>query len=130
MLATLVYASSPRLTDPEADLAQIEEASSRLNRINDITGVLYHSETLFLQVLEGPFLEISQTYGRIRSDPRHDRIVTLFEADLPSRLFGAWEMRFVNGAGRPVLPPRMTPERLSAWDLPRVSAVVGKLRHV
>lgn len=129
MLSTLVYASHPRLADPDADLGAIAEASQRNNVNADITGALYHTEALFLQVLEGDLEALAATFGRIWRDNRHEGITVLFEADLASRLFGAWEMRFVDGAKRPVLPPETTPGELAIWDIGSVSTVVGTLRY-
>jgi hypothetical protein len=67
-------------------------SSSRNNPGNDITGVLVATETHFLQVLEGEFEALNQTFERIARDTRHDTVQLISFTELEEREFGEWAM--------------------------------------
>ena len=61
-----------------------------------MTGVLCFSDGLFLQVLEGGRLAVSQLYNRIANDTRHRDVVLLSYEEIGERKFAGWAMGQVN----------------------------------
>ena len=61
-----------------------------------MTGVLCFSEGLFLQLLEGGRLPVSQLYNRIANDPRHRDVMLLSYEEIGERKFAGWSMGQVN----------------------------------
>lgn len=59
-----------------------------------ITGVLFHAEGHFLQVLDGEPDAVALLYDRIYHDPRHASIDTLFDAPVAQRLSPGWNLGF------------------------------------
>lgn len=70
----------------------ILETSTRNNSANGITGVLIATKSHFLQVLEGEFEPLNETFERISRDPRHDKIQLISFAEIEQRRFGEWAM--------------------------------------
>lgn len=91
-LVQLVYMSRPRIADP-AQLARILDASRERNKPAGITGTLISRADIFVQMLEGPREAVSDTFGRIAKDVRHDEILLVQMADASGRLFPDWLMR-------------------------------------
>ena len=85
----LVYISTAR---GAPSLSQILAASRRNNGRDDITGLLYHDGTRFLQALEGPKDKVEEAFQRIKADERHRAVVVLSRRDVDAREFGPWEM--------------------------------------
>lgn len=63
------------------------------NALAEITGFLLASRTHFLQVIEGTFENINETYLRITRDARHEQIQLLSYEVIDARLFEAWAMK-------------------------------------
>lgn len=96
MLVRLTYAS--RAVDgltPEA-LAALLKGSRANNLATGITGVLVHSDGIFLQVLEGGRNTVSALYNRIAQDPRHREVVLLGYEEILERRFSGWAMGQAN----------------------------------
>ena len=79
-----------------------------------------------MQVIEGRRSDVMELYERIRKDPRHTRVETLFEDEIEEREFSDWQMGFIelDGVDVSMLPgfsnfliesdtPRTLLERLS-----------------
>ena len=67
-------------------------SSTRNNPANGITGVLVASETHFLQVLEGEFEALNETFERISRDARHDKVQLISFTEAEERIFADWAM--------------------------------------
>jgi hypothetical protein len=67
-------------------------SSTQNNPANGITGVLVATETHFLQVLEGEFEAVNETFERISRDTRHDMVQLISFAEIDERKFGEWAM--------------------------------------
>ncbi|KAJ3009313.1 hypothetical protein HKX48_008033 [Thoreauomyces humboldtii] len=95
----LVYTSdaAPYL-GPEDHLDILSSARS-YNAVHDITGMLLHAASTFIQVLEGPSDEIEEVYLRISRDPRHTRPVILLDALTHQRDFECWMMGYRDAEG-------------------------------
>jgi hypothetical protein len=96
MLVRLMYAS--RATDAvnQDALGAILKKSRLHNPASGVTGVLCFSEGLFLQVLEGGRLPVSQLYNRIANDKRHRDVMLLSYEEIGERKFAGWSMGQVN----------------------------------
>ncbi|WP_223421562.1 BLUF domain-containing protein [Tateyamaria pelophila] len=90
-LIQLVYVSRPFGYDA-AMLSGILLDARRLNARNDITGALVCRHDIFLQMLEGPELQVTATYDRIRRDDRHVEIRKLVAKSVQTRMFSDWAM--------------------------------------
>ncbi|MBN9454033.1 MAG: BLUF domain-containing protein [Bosea sp.] len=93
-LIRLVYASESRLVDANrrAELDTILADARRLNDRSGITGFLLATKEAFAQVLEGPQDSVTETYGRIVFDPRHQAVRLLIQEPIAARSFPGWAM--------------------------------------
>jgi hypothetical protein len=96
MLVRLMYASrATQAIQPEA-LSAILKKSMHNNPSAGITGLLCFSGEIFLQVLEGGRLPVSQLYNRIAQDSRHTDVLLLSFEEIEERSFSRWSMGQVN----------------------------------
>ena len=89
----LIYKSRSTCEIDWALVRDILHVSEINNKRTDVTGFLLATETHFLQVLEGRFDEINETYLRIVRDQRHDEICLISYGVVDERLFEDWNMR-------------------------------------
>jgi hypothetical protein len=96
MLVRLLYAS--RATQPQnvSVYDSILEQSRAHNPQLGITGILCHSDNVFIQVLEGGRDEVCELYNTIARDRRHQDVRILSFEEIRERRFGAWTMGQVN----------------------------------
>jgi len=96
MLVRLLYAS--RATQPQnvSVYDSILEQSRAHNPQLGITGILCHSDNVFIQVLEGGRDEVCELYNTIARDRRHQEVRILSFEEIRERRFGAWTMGHVN----------------------------------
>lgn len=73
----------------DSQLAAICEFSRRENAKRDLTGVLFHDATQFVQVLEGPLSRIEQVYDAISRDLRHRELLFIEFTPVGARLLAA-----------------------------------------
>lgn len=93
LLYQLVYKSTRKPNCDETEIQKILDFSKRNNPSKDITGVLLHSESHFIQYLEGS-KEIIKLYDFIKEDPRHKNAILLSYGPLNERVFPAWHMGY------------------------------------
>jgi len=96
MLVRLLYASRAAAPADSAAVSAILQQSRRHNPPAGITGVLCHSERLFLQVLEGGREQVNHLYARIMADPRHTHVTLLHYAEISERRYAGWTMGQTN----------------------------------
>jgi hypothetical protein len=77
--------------DQEELLAILRRSRSH-NPALGITGVLCHSEGIFLQVLEGGRSAVNRLYNGITADPRHTDVELLSYEEIVERQFAGWAM--------------------------------------
>ncbi|MFZ6749262.1 BLUF domain-containing protein [Undibacterium sp. Ren11W] len=96
MLVRLLYAS--RATDDKLCemLQSIIQQSREHNPQHGITGILCHSDQVFMQVLEGGREAINTLYGKILRDPRHTDVVLLHYEEIAERRYSGWTMGQAN----------------------------------
>lgn len=91
-LIHIVYSSLPSEYTPET-LSTILTTARKNNRNEGITGALIHRRDLFVQMLEGPRLAVSNVFAHILQDKRHSEVAVLHAGDTTARLFPGWDMR-------------------------------------
>ena len=96
MLVRLLYAS--RATDDKlCEMVQsIMQQAREHNPQHGITGILCHSDQVFMQVLEGGREAINTLYGKILRDPRHTEVVLLHYEEISERRYSGWTMGQAN----------------------------------
>jgi Sensors of blue-light using FAD len=107
MLVRLLYAS--RTAAGEADFAAILRASRAHNAPRGITGLLCHSDGVFVQVLEGGREAVNALYNLIVADPRHRDVILLAYEEVQQRRFAGWSMGQVS-------LPRLNPALLLKYS--------------
>ncbi len=96
MLVRLLYASTLKSPFDPAVIESILAQSRSHNPAMGVTGILVHSDGIFLQAIEGGRKQVSQLYGHISSDPRHTDVVLLHYEEITERRYGGWTMGQVN----------------------------------
>ena len=96
MLVRLIYASRAAEALGAEALSAIMKAARAHNANAGITGVLVHSDGIFLQLLEGGRNAVSRLYNRIAADTRHTDVVLLGYEEIAERRFAGWAMGQVN----------------------------------
>lgn len=98
MLVRLLYAS--RVVDGTiCDVVQaIVNQSRQHNPQHGITGVLCHSEQVFMQVLEGGRDAVNALYNNILRDSRHSDVILLDYEEITERRYAGWTMGQANMA--------------------------------
>ncbi|MFZ6744732.1 BLUF domain-containing protein [Undibacterium sp. JH2W] len=96
MLVRLLYAS--RVVDEKmCDIVQsIVSQSRQHNPQHGITGVLCHSDQVFMQVLEGGREAVNTLYSHILRDPRHTDVILLDYEEILERRYAGWTMGQAN----------------------------------
>ena len=94
-LFQLVYTSIKKPSCDETEINKILSSCKKNNGALDITGVLLHSQSSFIQYLEGP-KEIIKLYDQIKEDNRHKDVVLLSYKILNKRYFPSWQMGYKN----------------------------------
>jgi hypothetical protein len=96
MLVRLLYASRV-VGDTMCDTVQaIMQQSREHNPQHGITGVLCHTDTVFMQVLEGGREAVNHLYASILKDPRHSDVVLLHYEEINERRYSGWTMGQAN----------------------------------
>lgn len=96
MLVRLLYAS--RVVDEKmCDIVQsIVSQSRQHNPQHGITGVLCHSDQVFMQVLEGGREAVNALYSHILRDERHTDVILLDYEEILERRYAGWTMGQAN----------------------------------
>jgi len=90
----LIYFSHASKGTSLQDVQEILETARKFNADAGITGKLCFATQYFLQVIEGPRLEINRLYNRILRDERHQDLVLIGYEETNERLFAGWEMDY------------------------------------
>lgn len=97
-LFEVIYVSKRRnnLSDRQI-IDEIVLPSGLKNRRLDITGVLWFSNTRFLQIIEGPRTAVESVFESILNDDRHLDIDSISKGPISNRSFTRWRMRALPG---------------------------------
>lgn len=93
----LIYLSRAKDSLSHSDIDQILESSRKRNLENQVTGILMFKDGFFLQVLEGPEVQVFETLSRIVKDRRHHHVQVQVECLSNVRTFEKWQMAFFDG---------------------------------
>ena len=96
MLVRLLYASRAAEALTPDVIESILAASRKTNPALGVTGLLCHSDEIFMQVLEGGRDTVNHLYSRICSDSRHRDVIVLHYEEITERRFSNWTMGQVN----------------------------------
>lgn len=96
MLVRLLYAS--HIVDEDmADIVKtVMQQSREKNPQYGITGILCHSDKVFLQVLEGGRVQVNNLYAQILKDKRHSDVILLNYEEIDERRYAGWTMGEAN----------------------------------
>jgi hypothetical protein len=139
MLVRLLYASRA-VDSADATIDGILSKSREYNPNSGITGILCYGGSIFLQAIEGGRKAVSELYGHIQRDPRHQDVQLLMYEEISERRFGGWTMGQVNLARintsillkymeRPELDPYSVPGEVSMAlleELMATAAIIGR----
>jgi hypothetical protein len=92
MLYYLLYASYANKVFTEEQLKELLIAAVANNQRFDITGMLLHIDSKFIQLLEGPKQNVLALYQKIQDDDRHSKVATILEGPASERSFPSWNM--------------------------------------
>jgi hypothetical protein len=95
-LHELIYSSAARQPFSADALKALLAKARAANAPLALTGLLLHENSSFLQVLEGSKDAVVSLFERLSLDPRHHRLVKIYEGDLEARRFGDWSMGFAS----------------------------------
>ncbi len=95
-LYQLGYVSTETRHMGPADLIELLNFAREANKKLGVTGLLLHRQDSFFQLIEGPRDVIETLYERIVTDPRHQRVETLFLEKISAREFPDWQMGFLD----------------------------------
>ena len=93
-LYRLVYSSFRKDSCNALEIKKILESSQKNNSKKGITGILLHSNSRFIQYMEGPKEKVEQLFESIEKDPRHSSVSRLSFQPIDQRIFPSWEMGF------------------------------------
>lgn len=89
----LIYKSRSTGEIDKESIRDILYTSQEMNRKSVITGALLATKSHFLQILEGDFGLVNETFFRIVHDPRHDKVELISFGPVDKRLFDKWTMK-------------------------------------
>ena len=91
---SLVYVSAARPPVSRASLRALLVQCRRDNAADQITGLLLYRDGTYMQMLEGDHDRVEALYSAIKSDPRHQEIITVRTRRQDHRQFPGWTMGF------------------------------------
>ncbi|OPL18315.1 MAG: hypothetical protein AVO35_05570 [Candidatus Aegiribacteria sp. MLS_C] len=89
----LIYKSRSSGPVSRETVSRIIHSSMEMNRKHGVRGALLATATHFLQVLEGEYEALNETFFRILKDPGHHDIRIVHFAPAGRHLFQDWAMR-------------------------------------
>ena len=93
-LIQTIYASRVSSEFQEHQIPDLLKQIRPANAGAQVTGMLLYFGTSFLQVLEGPAVNVDMVYSRVKFDPRHTHVTRLTRESLNERQFPDWTMDF------------------------------------
>jgi hypothetical protein len=96
MLVRCLYASRVNAASSAASLDGILEQSRRNNARRGVTGLLCHTQDVFVQVVEGGREAVCELLAKLFADQRHQDVTILVFEEIAERQFGNWTMGRVN----------------------------------
>lgn len=121
-LVRLLYTS--RATGPiQPELAlDIARRAARRNLERGLTGALAWGEDSFLQILEGDRLRVTELFGRIASDGRHNQVALMSLREVDARAFPVWSNVPLNCHQHAIVSRYCCDDRFTPWALSATAA--------
>jgi hypothetical protein len=95
IIRSIVYVSRAIKHFSLNELSQLMAHARSLNIAEDISGVLFYHDGIFLQLLEGAPQAVQTLMTRIRADSRHEAVLILVDSQhAHAKLFPDWKMGF------------------------------------
>lgn len=94
MIKTICYISDSCLKESSNDLSDLFTKAKINNLNNSITGILIHSNSNFLQVLEGDETVVNNVFKKISLDSRHKNIFNIVNTTINQRMFEDYNFGF------------------------------------
>lgn len=99
MVYQVLYVSHSTNDMSQNDLDRLLSISRQNNRENQITGILMYNAGVFIQLIEGPPMKVLDLVDHIKKDRRHTNYRALIERTSKTRLYPAWDMKYVANEG-------------------------------
>ena len=96
LVSNLIYRSTAAQSFSEADLQALLPAARARNHAEGLTGLVLYDKGQCFQWLEGPAEGLARVWNSVRQDSRHTNIEILRQMSVQQRIFGEWDMRFLN----------------------------------
>ncbi|MBQ4822331.1 BLUF domain-containing protein [Aquimarina sp. MMG016] len=111
---TYVSTASSELTDN--DILDLMIFVKLQNNINQIMGVLIHSEGNFFQVLQGEEDVIKKLFAKIKQDSRHYNVIKMIDRETKNTSFSSYHSSFTvikDGSGHTELQKFLDNEKIN-----------------
>ncbi len=95
-LIRLIYSSKHTKDFQLQEALEIENIANKKNPLIGVTGMLFCNSEGYLQVLEGPRVNVSNLFIKISRDERHENPMLISVDDIQQRMFGVWAMRVID----------------------------------
>ena len=120
-LCQLVYLSQITATglSNSSTLNDIAEVANKLNKIDDITGILCYGNGYFFQCVEGTEQALTNLKNRLLVDDRHKDLKIFDFSAIDERRFEGWSLRSITLERWMVNEPRLKsfmPFRPDSWE--------------
>lgn len=93
-LHRLVYTSFRKPICDDGEIKNILESCQRNNPKRAVTGILMHSDSRFIQYIEGEKDDLTELYELIEKDSRHGGVNLRNREPITERVFPSWEMGY------------------------------------
>jgi AcrR family transcriptional regulator len=91
-MRSIIFTSTATRPLDDEELLQILEVGREQNVPRGVTGILMHSATNFLGILEGPESIVRSRFEQVHVDPRHADVRLLFDEQIEKRSFTTWSL--------------------------------------
>ena len=120
-LCQLIYLSHITATglSNSSTLNDIAEVANKLNKIDDITGILCYGNGYFFQYVEGTEQALTNLKNRLLVDDRHKDLKIFDFSSIDERRFEGWSLRSITLERWMVNEPRLKnfmPFRPDSWE--------------
>lgn len=94
MRYTISYVSTVSHFLSDTDVEELMDYVKEQNNLNNITGILIHSDGNFFQVLEGEKETIKKLFEKIKKDSRHYNIIKMLDKEISDNSFSKYHSSF------------------------------------
>ncbi|WP_204345657.1 BLUF domain-containing protein [Psychroserpens algicola] len=99
MSYSVIYQSKAKADFTIAQIDTMLLKAKQFNKTHNITGCIIYNNNRFIQIIEGAKADITNLYAKIKSDHRHENVITLVETSTYDTLWNDWSMAFYKFTG-------------------------------